>query len=136
MRARGLVGLGVIGLMVLSAVAIAGALTPAAPGTARTISFQKVMTAGNGFTMNVTGMLTVNSTARTVMGTITVTVTNSTGAVIAMVTKTISETADTSVEITESLALPMIGSTLMIRVDPVGGTASVSYVNDHHGSRN
>lgn len=134
MRAKAIVTLGLVGLITLSAIVIAGALTLPTPGTTRTISVSKVLMI-RGFTVDVTGMLVVNSTAQTLSGTLTAIVTNSTGGVIATVTKTKDVAAGTSVAITETMSLPMLDSTLMVDVDVTQGTAQVTYVNNHHGTR-
>ncbi len=134
MRAKAIVTLGLVGLITLSAIAIAGALTLPTPGTTRTISVSKVLMI-RGLTVNVTGMLVVNSTARTLSGSLTAVVTNATGVVIATFTKTLDVAAGTSVAITETMSLPLLGSTLIVNVDVTQGTAQVTYVNDHHGSK-
>jgi hypothetical protein len=113
------------GLVVALVASVAVVALPGPPPVA--VAFSRTITPGNGFTVNVTGMIMVQPANRSVSGTIRISVTNATGAVIASVNVTFADAANATGSATEDVVVPDALMVVHVTVDTVARNVAVSW---------
>jgi hypothetical protein len=116
---------GSIGLVAAMALAAAVVALPGPPPLV--VTFSRTIATGNNLTVNVTGSITLDPANRSVNGTISISVTNATGAVIASHVVSFSATANATGLANQDVFVSEAMIVIHLAVDPVAQTVAVTW---------